>query len=135
MALHNVQDEISHGDIHTQDFVIEEIENDKVEHKMPIDDEGIETDNSCVASEAQLAPTETKEEYFDNDVQTNTTLNDASSYDMPETTQNVVIVQDDGFVEVVKAHIQVLKQIWVDMEEIFFYGHKTKKSHLVTHNI
>ncbi|GAU30416.1 hypothetical protein TSUD_364620 [Trifolium subterraneum] len=43
--------------------------------------------------------------------QKNTTLNDVSSCAIPETTLKVVIVSDDDFDEVVKADIQMLKQV------------------------
>ncbi|MCH82722.1 hypothetical protein A2U01_0003533 [Trifolium medium] len=70
--------------------------------------EGKETVNTGTIS---LIPPENMEDNFDNDVRLNATLRDASSCTISETTQKVVIVPDDDFDEVVRADLQVLKQV------------------------
>ncbi|MCH79699.1 hypothetical protein A2U01_0000453 [Trifolium medium] len=50
-------------------------------------------------------------------VQKNAILSDASGCPIPETTQKVVIVPDEDFDEVVRADLQVLKQVWADMDK------------------
>ncbi|MCI55021.1 hypothetical protein A2U01_0076271, partial [Trifolium medium] len=44
-------------------------------------------------------------------------LSTASGRAIPETTQNVMILSDEDFDEVVRADLQLIKQAWADMEK------------------
>ncbi|MCI72139.1 hypothetical protein A2U01_0093402, partial [Trifolium medium] len=54
---------------------------------------------------------------FDNDARLNAMLRDASSSVISEITQKVVMVPDEDFDEAVKADLQVIKQVWTDMDK------------------
>ncbi|MCH97215.1 hypothetical protein A2U01_0018208, partial [Trifolium medium] len=75
--------------------------------------EGNMTANSGAVS---VAPPENKVDDFDNG-RLNATLRDVSAYAILETTQKVVIVPYDDFDEVVRADLQVIKQVWADMDK------------------
>jgi hypothetical protein len=127
MTLNNVQDDIVLGDIQIDDPVLQQVTTDDVAGVTPInedlDQEEKETDdNSSNVPDTQLAFVKQDDAvevgFTPVDIAVSVPNDfDASAFVIPGTMQNIRILPDDEFDEVVQADLQVIKQAWAAMEK------------------